>query len=218
MTHSRRQDFGYMRGKLINRFCRRTRSRLSVARVTLRARTHGVMRRSDRRRCRLTRAGWRAAGGCAGRTGGESCLLGRREREYVARQQLRVIALIVVEIIVVYVEGEDPTVAVLLKEARRHRRARDDALRIEQPTERPTGLQARRGLQEVGRGRVLVVLRVAGQMTLQTRRLLRSKDRTRHVALLIRQRLKLLLHVRLLFGCHSHEEADERAQLVRREV
>src|SRR2546429_463350 len=117
------------------------------------------MRRRGWRRVLLTRAGRGAPGSRTGRARSKTRLLGRRERENVAHQQLRLIAVIVVHAAVGHIEGEDPTVAVLLKETRRHGRARYDALRIEQPTERPTGLQARRGLQEVRRGRVLVVFR-----------------------------------------------------------
>ena len=76
------------------------------------------------------------AGACAGCTERARACSSRRQREHVADEQTRVVALVV---------GrrrreravEDPAVAVALEQLRGHRRPRHDALRVEQPAESP---------------------------------------------------------------------------------
>src|SRR5438270_5375798 len=161
------------------------------------------------------RAARRGRAGRHGRAG--AGLLFGRQRQEVADEQSRVVFVVVVG------RGreravEDPALALVLEQLRGHGRAGHDALRVEQPAESPVGLQARAGLQEVGRGRRLVVRRVARHVALQTGRGLRREQSARQVALALRQRLKLLLDVRLLLRRDGLEEADECAQLVRREA
>ena len=95
----------------------------------------------------------------------------------VVHQQLAVIAFISLERWRSR-PGENPVVVLPLEQSRRHRRPRTDRLRIDNPALHPVGLQTLLCQQEVGCGRDLVVMRIAGCVALQARRR-RAENRLR---------------------------------------
>src|SRR5437764_15128654 len=93
---------------------------------------------------------------------------------------------------------EDHPVAFFLEETGRHRRSRTNLLRVKQPAISPLRFQAFARQEEVRRRSSLIMRRIPRDVTLQTGRTLRGEQRTRQVALLVRQWVKLLADVRVL--------------------
>ena len=104
--------------------------------------------------------------GSAWHRGCDVALLFCRQLEDIIRKQLAVISVISVKCWWRW-PGEDPLVVLLLEQARRHRCAGADGLRIGDPTLDPIGLQAFLRQQKVRGSGDLVVRGIAGSVTLQ---------------------------------------------------